>query len=186
MKSLKILEREHGWIARMGVCLERLIAESRSTDQLPEEASELLVLYESFADGRHQEKEEGVLFPALLAFADGRERAVLEQLLQDHGAERRHLAEMRVNLHGALYGEPLSVRAFAAAANDYMELHRAHMGREGEILFPMVERLLTPDADAEVSEGFDALEGGSGDPHGLEEQIQGLCRRIGVPMPPAA
>jgi hemerythrin-like domain-containing protein len=183
---VEILRREHGWIAGMTDCLEKLIAEGRARGQLDEEAYELLELYETFADGRHQEKEESVLFTELLSVASDAERRLLGRLLQDHEAERRRMASMRLHLMGAVYGEPLCVRTFAQEAAAYLDLHRAHMQREGEQLFPLVERLLTPDADERVAAGFEALEGGSGDPHGIAERIRGLRRRLGMPVPPAA
>jgi len=186
MKTIEILTREHRWIGWMADCLEKLVAESHTRDQLDEATSQLLFLYESFADGRHQDKEEQVLFPELLTCADEPTRTMLDQLMRDHGVERRHMARMRQNLDGAVHGEPLCLREFALEAGDYMELHRAHMLRETEQLLPLVEGLLTPEADERVVAGFEQLEGGAGDPHGLAEQIGGLCRRIGVPMPPAA
>jgi hypothetical protein len=35
-------------------------------------------------------------------------------------------------------------------------------------------------------QGFENLEGGAGDPHGLREQILRLRSRAGLPRPPAA
>lgn len=186
MRAIEILRREHVWIGLMAECLEKLVAEARVEDQLPSEAAELLGLYETFADGRHQEKEEGVLFPELLASTDENDRRSLAKLLADHEGERRHMASMRLHLLGALQGEPLCVREFARAAGAYIELHRSHMQREAMVLFPMAQRLLDGQADERVAAGFEALEGGSGDPHGLAEQILSLRRHVGLPIPPAA
>lgn len=186
MRALEILGREHGWIAAMADCLEKLVADARTEDQLPPEAYELLRLYESFADGRHQEKEESILFRELLAGASPADRRALGTLLEDHEAERRHMVSMRLNLIGAVHGEPLCVRSFARAASEYIALHRGHMQREAHVLFPMTERLLRPEADERVARAFEALEGGKGDPQGLGEQILHLRRAIGLPVPPAA
>jgi hemerythrin-like domain-containing protein len=186
MRAIEILRREHGWIRWMSECLEMVISEGRAEEQLPPEAYELMHLYESFADGRHQEKEETLLFGELIATASDSDRRVLGKLLEDHEGERRLMASMRLNLLGAVQGEPLCVREFARAAGHYMDLHRAHMHREASVLFPMAERLLTPESDARVAAGFEEMEGGPGDPRGLEEQILRLRRRIGLPIPPAA
>jgi hemerythrin-like domain-containing protein len=186
MKTLDVLHREHSWITTMATCLEALVARARATDQLPEPAYELLHLYESFADGRHQEKEEGVLFPELLRCANGQELRELEQLVADHADERQHLSLMRSNLLGAVHGEPGCVRTFASEARAYLDRHRSHMAREHAQLFPMARRLLTPEADARVVQGFEHIDGGSGDPAGIGERLEGLCRRAGIPVPPAA
>ena len=104
MKTIETLEREHEWIGWMAETLESLIARAKAEDILPEEAYELMSLYETFADGRHQDKEEQALFPELLAAAGDEERAVLERLLTDHEAERRYLSGMRLNVLGAVHG----------------------------------------------------------------------------------
>ena len=93
---------------------------------------------------------------------------------------------MRENALGAVYGESASVQNFVNEASDYLDLHRAHMARETQILFPMVERLLTPDIDESVVRGFEAIEGAPGDPHGIREQVLQLRERAGLPQPPAA
>jgi hemerythrin-like domain-containing protein len=186
MRAIEILRREHGWITEMTECLEWLVGEARASGLLPSDAYDLLRLCEAFADGRHQAKEEEVLFPELLTGADDGDRRVLGRLLADHEAERARMATMRLNLLGAVGGEPLCVRAFAHAAADYAELHRCHMQREAAMLFPMAERLLGPEADERVAARFDALEGGHGDPRALVEQIQRIRRRAGLPTPPAA
>ena len=38
MGALEILGREHGWIAAMAECLEKLVADARAGDRLPPEA----------------------------------------------------------------------------------------------------------------------------------------------------
>jgi len=186
MRAIEILRREHGWIAWMAECLETLTAEGRAAGQLPPEASELLFLYETFADGRHQDKEEGVLFGELIAAASDEERTLVGKLLEDHEAERKLMASMRLHLLGALHGEPGCVREFTRAASRYIDLHRSHMHREAAVLFPMAERLLGTAADARVTKGFEQIEGGPGDVHGIEEQILHLRGRVGLPVPPAA
>lgn len=186
MRAMDILRREHRWIAGMAQCLETMVSEARTDEIVPSECYELLHLYESFADGRHQEKEEELLFPELLSRASDEERRTLGRLLEDHEAERAHMASMRLNLLGAVHGEPLCVRAFARAASEYIALHRSHMQRETVLLLPMAERLLDPEADARVATAFEKLEGGKGDPHGLAEQIHRLMERLGLPVPPAA
>jgi len=186
MKTIDLLEREHRWIGWMTESLEALVARARAEDTLPELVYELLSLYESFADGRHQDKEEDVLFPALLDAAGDDDREVLGRLLTDHESERRYLSAMRANVLGAVHGNAASVHAFVREAADYLGLHHAHVRREQEILLPMVERLLTPDADARAVAAFEAIEGGAGDPHGVCEQILSLRQRAGLPRPPAA
>jgi hemerythrin-like domain-containing protein len=186
LKTTERLSLEHRWIGKMTNGLGTVLADAKSENRLPGEACELLSLYETFADGRHQDKEEQVLFVELLDAASDRDRAVLGRLITDHEVERAHMSGMRVNLLGAVHGDPGCVREFVREASAYVALHRAHMLREEEILLPMIERLLDTTADERVALGFESIEGGPGDPHGVEEQVRQLLHRIGLPTPPAA
>ncbi len=186
MKSIDLLEREHLWIGWMAESLEAIVGRAQSDGILPAEAYDLIMLYEVFADGRHQDKEEQVLFPSLLDAADEHERGLLERLLHDHETERSCMASMRSNVLGAVYGEPGCVREFVRDAREYLDLHHAHMMRESEIVFPLAERLFTAEDDRRCVEQFETIEGGADDPHGMREQILHLRQRIGLPRPPAA
>lgn len=186
MRTLEILEREHEWIGWMTESLEALVARTRTEGALPLPGFELLTLFEVFADGRHQDKEEEVLFPELLSATAGHDREVLAKLIADHEAERGFLAGMRENARGAVAGDPVRVHDFLREATHYLKLQRAHMLRENEILLPMIARLLSPEADERVAEGFAQIEGGVGDAHGLREQVLSLLSRSGLPKPPAA
>ena len=186
MKSIEILNREHEWIRLMAECLEALVMTAKSDDSVPHIAYELIALHESFADGRHQDKEENVLFPELLLASDQADRDILRKLMTDHEAERHYMSGMRMSVLGAIQGESACVREFIDRASEYLRLNHAHMLRETEIMIPMAERLLGPEGDARAVRGFEEIEGGQGDPHCVEEQVRSLYRRAGLPRPPAA
>lgn len=158
MQTTEILAEEHRWIRRMVDCLEELVERSKAHGRLDYGlASELLDLFESFADGLHQEKEETHLFPHLLRRANAAEADYIRRLLEEHVHERSCMLGMRSNLLGAIHGEPLCLREFARLAESYVELHRKHMANENAIVLPMAERILTASDDVEIVEGFDAL-----------------------------
>jgi hemerythrin-like domain-containing protein len=48
--------------------------------------------------------------------------------------------------------------AWAQAARGYAGLLRAHIEKENNILFVMAERMLAPEEQAELAEGFETLE----------------------------
>jgi len=183
MQITRKLGDEHFWIRHLLDCLEQVAAAAGEHGQVdPEASSELLYLFESFADGQHQTKEEAALFPGILDKASPGEQEYLKKLLSDHVAEREHMERMRSQLDGAIYGEPLCVRDFVRAAGAYVELHRKHMAHENTVLLPMVERTLTPTDDAEILEGFREIELAGPDPTGIVERIKSLCRRLDVPI----
>jgi len=184
MGAVDILREEHTQVARMIACLEAVSSDAEARGKLNgEAASELLWLFETFVDDRHQAKEEGVLFPELLRFAGEREAELLRKLLDDHELEVARLSAMRLNVLGARYGEPGCVRDFVQQARAYCDLQRRHMIQENLELLPMAERLLTPEGDAEVVSGFDEIDGVRGaSPDGVRESIRTLCRQLGVEL----
>lgn len=182
METTKILGEEHRWIHAMVDCLERLVEQAvRSGSADFESCSELLYLFESFADGLHQHKEEHVLFPRLLDRAAPAQEAVLRKLVHDHGEEWSHMHRMRAGLQGAVAGQPQALSDFVRAARAYVDLHRRHMDHENRELVGMTERLLTPEDDAEVVRGFRDLEASEGGGRGgVFEQVRVLCGKVGV------
>lgn len=175
MQILDVLSREHRWIRRLLRCLEQLVANTEAAGSLdPERAVALIGLFETFADGSHQEKEEARLFPLLLARATPREARYIAKLEHDHQEERRRMAAMRSNLSGAIFGEPLCLREFLHQARAYLEVHRKHLAHEDVVLFPFARRLFAAEDEAESLDGF-----GDGAPIAVE-RIRALCDVFGV------
>jgi len=184
MGAVDIIREEHTQVARLIACLEAVASDAEARGKVNgEAATELLFLFETFIDDRHQAKEEGVLFPELLRFAGKKEEEVLSKFLADHEQEVVRLSGMRLNVLGARYGEPGCMREFVREARAYCELQRRHMTQENLELLPMAERLLTPESDADVVRGFDEVDGMRGaSPDGVRETIQRLCRQLGVEL----
>ena len=182
MQTTKILLEEHVWIRRLLECLEKLAGDSSETGTVDAEASaELLLLFQEFADGWHQEGEEQYLFPRLLARSSAEEGAVIRGLLKEHESEVQLMLSMRSNLLGAEHGESLSLREFVRQAREYVELQRKHMAKETAVVLPLAERLLTAADDQAIMEGIDGLL--SGGPQARErvfERVRGLCERLEV------
>lgn len=184
LRSTEILTEEHRWIERMLSCLERLLASSAERGRLDSGAStSLLALFEYFADGVHQRKEEAVLYMRMLNQADLSEKACIAQLLGQHENDRRLMRNMRANLLGAVFGVPDHVHDFGRCGGAYLDLQRRHMAQENAVLLPMAGRLLDEEADELVCQGFRKVEQELGvETEPLYERIDRLCERLGVPL----
>lgn len=100
-----VLEAEHALVRRAAACLSALADEALESGELDAaSAAELVELFEDFADGVHQEKEERCLFPALVRA--GLRAGRVAELASEHRAERRLLHSLRAGLEGAAYGHP--------------------------------------------------------------------------------
>ena len=159
MITLKILAREHAAIA---ACCQRLEAEIDGIvgrcEVDAEALDRLLRFFEEQVDGHHQEKEERIFMPRLLARAAGEEVETLRSLFDDHGAQRKLLAQMRNQIEGVTYGEPNSIAVLVRGARNYLHAQREHSQWELATLFPMAERILSPRDDCAILNGFRRLD----------------------------
>ncbi len=159
MRALGVMAREHEAIARMLTHLEQELDALQAQGEIDVEAVErLLVFFERHVDGRHQEKEERVFLPCLLARAQGAEAALAREALAEHDADRARLAAMRGNLEGAAYGDPGSLAQVGLQARDYIRHQREHSRWEQSVLFALAHRILSAGDDRELLEGFRAFD----------------------------
>lgn len=159
MKALQVLTREHAAIA---ACCARFEAEIEGIvgrcEVDAEALDRLLHFFEVQVDGHHQEKEERIFMPRLLARAAGEDVLVLRALFDDHHSQRKLLAHMRNQIEGVTYGEPNSVAVLVRAARTYLRAQREHSRWEQSTLFPMAHRILGPRDDRAILNGFRRLD----------------------------
>lgn len=159
MQALIVLAREHAAIAALLVRFESEIAAAVRSGGFDGEAVErLLRFFEREVDGHHQEKEERVLLPRLLARAHLAEFATLRTLAQEHTLQRELLARMRGQIEGASYGEPFSLALLVRQAGEYIQHEREHSRWEQRVLFPFARRTLGPADDRALVLGFRRLD----------------------------
>lgn len=152
MQATKLLMDEHRGIERMLDVLEevaeRLMGQG---DVHAGDPSRVLDFLSGFADKCHHAKEEGQLFPALVAAGVPREGGPVGVMLAEHVQGRGYIARMRQALADG------DARAYAQAAHAYAALLRQHILKEDHILYPMAEARLAAQ-DAALVAAYDALE----------------------------
>ena len=179
MRSIDLLQDEHRQITRLLDGLDRIVQRAAVRGQVDgPEATELLGLFDAFADGWHQDKEEEYLFPRLLQRASAGEARRIRSLFHDHSEERRRMMSMRAHVVSAIYGEPLSVREFVRDARGFIQLHRRHMAQENGVVFPMAERLLTDSDDQEIAQGFERVDVEFSVTPSTFERMSKVCDRL--------
>jgi hemerythrin-like domain-containing protein len=103
-----------------------------------------------FADKCHHGKEEGLLFPALVAAGMPERGGPVGVMLAEHVQGRQWIGDME-----AAARPVLQPAAFSQAARGYAQLLQAHIRKENNILFPMAEQLLPA---AQLDALFEAFE----------------------------
>ncbi len=137
-----------------------------------EDLSALTDFLKSFADICHHGKEEGFLFPALMAKDDKEAQAPVQRMLDEHAQGRYHLGRMQAALQ-----PELDVSAFHEAANAYAALLLTHIEKENTLLFPMAERLLSPAEQSDMTNAFETYEDQVMGP-GQHEALHATLKRL--------
>ncbi len=159
MEATKILMDEHRVIERVLDALEAAARRLRDGDAVPPDlfmrAAEFI---KGFADGCHHQKEEGVLFPAMQSAGIPGEGGPIGVMLAEHQEGRRLTGAMRGAAERLAGGDGRARAEVVQAALEYVDLLRAHIAKEDNVLFPMAEQVLEAPAQAEVAEGFRRVE----------------------------
>jgi hemerythrin-like domain-containing protein len=108
----------------------------------------VIAWFRTFADRNHHAKEEHALFPAMVkAGLSAEGGGPIAVMLEEHDEGRALLQTMAD-------GEP---RSRAAAARRYIDLLRAHIAKEDDILFQLADTVLDEGAQEALAHEFDAL-----------------------------
>ena len=157
--ATQLLRQEHDAVAKILRLSEDLAhrldrGERVSSDVL----DKVLEVLRVFVDQCHHSKEEELLFPLLEAKGLPRVGGPLGVMLDEHEKGRTRITEMTAAAEDyRLKVEGAGCR-WAHAARAYADLLRAHLDKENNVLFVMAERMLTPDEQASLAEGFEKLE----------------------------
>ena len=111
----------------------------------------------TFADQCHHGKEENLLFTTMVDRGFPRQAGPIAVMLHEHEIGRsfiRGLAEAAA----AVGSDPGAAKRIIENGRDYIELLRAHINKENNILFPMADNVLTPEDQERLGHAFERFE----------------------------
>jgi hemerythrin-like domain-containing protein len=159
VEATKILMEEHRVIERVLVSLEAGGRRLGAGEPMPPAFFVQAVDFiKGFADGCHHRKEEGVLFPAMEAAGVARQGGPIGVMLAEHEEGRRLTRAMRAAAERLEAGDASARDEVVQNALGYVALLRQHIMKEDGVLFPMADRVIRGETQAEVAEAFERVE----------------------------
>ncbi|MFA7585593.1 MAG: hemerythrin domain-containing protein [Novosphingobium sp.] len=177
-EAISVLRHEHDAILMALSILDRIAEKVRQDDAEPGDVASFLGFLRDFADTCHHGKEEGLLFPAMIAAGLPAESGPVAVMLAEHAEGRDMIAAMRAA------SEPtLDSARFSDAAAHYAAHMRQHIDKENAVLFPMAEQIIPAATLDALASGFEEHEEkvmGHGRHEELHAMLHDLKARYGA------
>jgi hemerythrin-like domain-containing protein len=153
--ATKDLENDHVYILRLIDVMEKMVMDC-TTDAADMEM--VVNLIRQYADGFHHAKEEDLLFPMLLQRGFSNEQGPVSVMLHDHEEGRKFVKGMFVGIEKYKQGDDSVLPEIYRNMQGYIDLLRAHIGKENNVLFKMADRVLSSDDQEELLNKFAQVE----------------------------
>lgn len=177
MKATEILMDEHRVIERVLAALEKAAGRLESGQMRPGFFLDAAEFIKGFADGCHHQKEEGVLFVAMIAHGVPDRGGPIGVMLDEHEQGRAFTRGMREAARKLEAGDGSARGAVIVNARGYVTLLRQHIYKEDNVLFPMADRVIPPETQARVAEDFERIEHEETGA-GVQEKYLALAERL--------
>ena len=153
--AIKNLENDHDNILGLIEVMEKMVL-TLSTELSRMEMVASLI--KNYADGFHHAKEEKLLFPLLVKKGFSKEQGPISVMLHEHVEGRNFVNGMAEEIEAYKKGDTSTLTGLYENMQGYIDLMRAHIGKEGNVLFRMADKTLTEEEQQTLLEAFLAVE----------------------------
>jgi DUF438 domain-containing protein len=152
----EILMKDHEMTERVFAAAEKALAEAAPpTPGLVANLREYLVTY---VDRCHNQKEEKALFPRLAQRGIPMEGGPVAVMLAEHGKARELVDRIDAAAKGYVDGDKGRLAGLKEAFAEYAALNKQHYWKENDILYPLANRVLSPDDAAAIVDEIEEIE----------------------------
>jgi len=123
-----------------------------------EDLEKMIEFFRNFTDRCHHAKEEGHLFVKMQERGMSGESGPIGVMLQEHEEGRQSVRAIAKALPSAEKGDSSAIASVRSNLQAYIELLRAHIDKEDNVLYPMADRLLTSADQQTLGEAFEQVE----------------------------
>lgn len=143
MEIMRVLTSEHRTIMTTLGLLERVGLSVLASDaQAVRDLASLLAFLRNFLEQGHHRREEACLFPLMKRCGMAWEQGPLKVLADEHETGRRQLQRIQALLGELDRGEETARDQIFLEIRSYRSQMEAHMRREDQVVFPMLQRLI--------------------------------------------
>ncbi|MEN6545019.1 MAG: hemerythrin domain-containing protein [Armatimonadia bacterium] len=153
MKATETLRHEHDIILLVLDAAENEATRQGACDR--QRVSQMVDFFRGFVDKCHHAKEEGYLFPTLVERGLPLEEGPIAVMLDEHEEGRGHVRAIAAALEQAEEDNEDAIAEHLAA---FVDLLRAHIGKENNVLFPLADQLLGESDQQFLTAEFERVE----------------------------
>ncbi len=178
MHAVDNLVREHRLVSRVLDAFDEFVGRlERGVAIERHDLSRFVTFFREYADLGHHEKEEGIVFPALVNAGFGWDEGLVAEIRGEHNQERYLMRSLR---HAALQKDGWSredERHLISIARTFIDFERAHVAKENETLIPALRSQLAPDVASDVGRRLERFDQGWSE-HGELPWLQRLADEL--------
>ena len=142
-RPTETLQKEHKICYLVVAEAHRRSTAVRGGDEFHPDLLAQLIDFLHYFDICHDHKEEHLLFAKLTEHGMSASTGVLAEMIQDHDELRTRLETIGDDLSRARSGDRRDITRLLDKVDAYLKLLEDHMHKEDDVLFPMVEHVLT-------------------------------------------
>ena len=159
MKPTESLIHEHEIVYLVLEAIGREVEQMNAVGKADYEVLRKIVDFSrNFTDRCHHAKEEDHLFPALVKRGLSQAEGPIAVMLWEHAQGREKIKAIADTLAYAEKGDGIALAVLRENLDAYARLLRAHISKENNVLFPLADRLLTPEDQKALEEAFEKVE----------------------------
>jgi hemerythrin-like domain-containing protein len=178
MEATDILRHEHRAIESVLDSLDKASDAVKAGREVPAWMfSEGIDFIRNFADKCHHHKEEGKLFPKFIERGLPAQGGPIQVMLMEHEEGRGYVREAAAQFEKWTGGDANAGVKMADALQNYIEMLRAHIYKEDNILYPMGDNFLSEEDDRSLVDQFDYIEEHEMGP-GVHEKYHEMIDRL--------
>ncbi len=154
----RILRDQHQNILKIADILEEVLANEPEPGAFDYDAiGDCVTFIRLYADALHHGKEEDLLFPEMESLGMSRQAGPIAVMLYEHEQGRAFAGAMAKALEPARGGDADARARLVNAGHGYVDLIRAHIGKEDNILFDMADQMIEPSACRSLCAAYDGV-----------------------------